>query len=151
MIEELNKSFKRISRKLFSRSLNYYADFKLYQCEGMAGESLNTVATAALGDRARVGGSGLATKEEVIEDLRSALHFEGDDGAHPNIDYLKKPENQKDFEAVISLVHAILDDSGLIVRFWLEDGHRFYPVFWDFAFLIETAEDSILFIASSSD
>jgi transposase len=30
------------------------------------------------------------------------------------------------------------------VSFWVEDGHPFYSVFWDFAFLIETQKESML-------
>lgn len=117
----------------------------------MAGESLDSVVTAALGKDARVGAAQLAAKDEIMEALQSALRFKGDDGAHPSLNYLESPESEEDFDAVTSEVQGILDQSDLLLSFWLESGHPFYPVFWDFAFLIETAEDSILFIASSSD
>ncbi len=151
MFDEINKSFESISRKLFARSLNYCADFKLLRCQLKAGESLDTVVRSALGDEAQIGGSSSATKEEVIETLNSALRFKGDEGAHPNLDYLESSQSQEDFDSVVSSVHKILADSDLIVSFWLKSGHPFYPVFWDFAFWIEMADDSILFIASSSD
>ncbi len=151
MVAEINKSFKRISRKLFRRSLNYCADFKLFRCEGMSGESLDTVVTAALGNEARVGGAQSATRKEIMDALQTALRYKGDDGAHPSLNYLESTKSEEDFDAVTAEVQGILDRSDLLLSFWLESGHPFYPVFWDFAFLIETAEDSILFIASSSD
>lgn len=117
----------------------------------MAGESLDTVVTAALGNEARVGGAQSATREEIMDALQTALHYKGDDGAHPSLNYLKSSQSKEDFDAVTAEVQDILDHSDLLLSFWLESGHPFYPVFWDFAFLIETAEDSILFIASSSD
>lgn len=151
MVVEINKSFKRISRKLFRRSLNYCADFKLFRCEGMAGESLDTVVTAALGNEARVGGAQPTTRNEIMDALQSALRYAGDDGAHPSLNYLDSAKSKEDFDAVIADIEGILDRSDLLLSFWLQSGHPFYPVFWDFAFLIESAEDSILFIASSSD
>ena len=151
VVAEINKSFKRISRRLFRRSLNYCADFKLFRCDGMAGESLDSVVTAALGKDARVGRAQSATKDEIMDALQSALRFRGDDGAHPSLNYLESPKSREDFDGVTAEVQSILDQSDLLLSFWLESGHPFYPVFWDFAFLIETGEDAILFIASSSD
>jgi hypothetical protein len=43
------------------------------------------------------------------------------------------------------------DRSVRVVAFRLKEGHPFYPVFWDFAFLIEIDQESILLMASSSD
>ena len=117
----------------------------------MAGESLNAVVTAALGADARVGGAQSASKEDIIEALESALHYRGDEGSHPTLEYLDSPKSKEDFDAVTTEVQCILDQSDLLLSLWLENGHPFYPVFWDFAFLIEISEDSILFIASSSD
>tara|TARA_R110002049_G_scaffold227569_2_gene399712 strand:+ start:583 stop:936 length:354 start_codon:yes stop_codon:yes gene_type:complete len=117
----------------------------------MSGESLDTVVTAALGNEARVGGAQSATRKEIMDALQTALRYKGDDGAHPSLNYLESTKSEEDFDAVTAEVQGILDRSDLLLSFWLESGHPFYPVFWDFAFLIETAEDSILFIASSSD
>jgi hypothetical protein len=41
--------------------------------------------------------------------------------------------------------------SDSIYYLWFAAGHPYYPVFWDFAFLIERQRDSFLFIGSSSD
>lgn len=151
IIGELNESFATISRRLSANSLNYVADFRLCRCHRMAGASLDAVVQVALGEGARVGGSCAATKEEVIETLNSALRHQGDDGSHPGRSYLASPKSEEDFHSVVSGVSEILDQTDSIVSFWLKSGHPFYPVFWDFAFLIEAAEHSILFIASSSD
>lgn len=45
----------------------------------------------------------------------------------------------------------LVDGADTIMSFWLKEGHPFYPVFWDFAFLIEKNNDAIVFIGSSSD
>ncbi|MCA9028635.1 MAG: hypothetical protein KDA86_25740 [Planctomycetaceae bacterium] len=151
LVTKINQSFEQISRRLFARSLNYCADFKLFLCDQMAGESLDAVVHSALGPQARVGGSTFTTKQEVLESLTSALHYDGDYGAHPNLDYVQSANGQHDFDSVVSDVIKLVDQGDLLISFWLKNGHPFYPVYWDFAFLIETSEDSILFIASSSD
>ena len=117
MVAEINKSFKRISRKLFRRSLNYCADFKLFRCEGMSGESLDTVVTAALGNEARVGGAQSATRKEIMDALQTALRYKGDDGAHPSLNYLESTKSEEDFDAVTAEVQGILDRSDLLLSF----------------------------------
>ncbi len=148
---EINKSFENISRKLFRNSLNYRADFKLFPCAKTQGNLLEKLVQTTLGDQAVVGGSSDATRQEVIDELRDALQYRGDHGSHPSLDYLDSPESRKDFDLVTCSIEKIIDESVRIVSFWLKDGHPFYPVFWDFAFLVETDKESILFIASSSD
>lgn len=151
MEAEINKSFENISRELFRNSLNYCAHFKLFPCRNAQSNSLENLLQATFGDQAVLGGSTESTKQEVINELRNALKYRGDPGSHPSLDYLDGPESIKDFDDVISQIQKILDRSKRVVAFWLKDGHPFYPVFWDFAFLIETGEESIFFIASSSD
>jgi hypothetical protein len=149
---DINDSLAIIARKLFRNSLNYCADFRLFVSKETAGEAIETVVKAILGDKAVIGKSQVAAKKEVIDELRDALHYRGDHGSHPSLDYLDSPESRTDFDKVVSAIQRILDDSfDDIQSFSLKEGHPFYPVFWDFAFFIQTCEESILFIASSSD
>ncbi len=151
MEAEINKWFENVSRKLFRNSLNYCADFRLFPCGKTQGITLENLVQTAFGNQAVVGGSNESTKQEVIDELSKALKYRGDHGSHPSLDYLDSLESKKDFDLVISTIKIFLDQSIRVVAFWLKDGHPFYPVFWDFAFLIETDESNILFIGSSSD
>ena len=150
-VADLNKSFKKISRRLFRRSLNYCADFRLFLCKGLSGQSLDLVVKAALGKDAKVGGVEPVAQDQILEALEIALRFNGDKDSHPNLVYLGSIKSEEEINLVVSGIKGILEESELLLSFWLESGHPFYPVFWDFAFLIETADDAILFIASSSD
>lgn len=152
MYSEINDSFATIAQKLFDNSLNYCANFRLFISKETAGEPINTVVNAILGDKAAIGKSQAATKKEVIDELKDALRYRGDHGSHPSLDYLDSPESRRDFDKVVSAIQRILEESfDNIQSFRLSAGHPFYPVFWDFAFLIQTCDESILFIASSSD
>ena len=89
---------------------------------------------------------------DVIDELKDALQYRGDYGSHPSLDYLDSTESRIDFDQLICRIQRVLDESfDNIQSFWLKEGHPFYPVFWDFAFLIRTCDESILFIGSSSD
>lgn len=115
------------------------------------GEPLEKVVKFCLGNKAIVGGAVASTKEHLMKDFQDGLNFRGDAGAHPSLKYLDSQKCKDHFDSVISEVDSILKQSDLVLSFWLKSGHPFYPVFWDFAYLIELPEDSIIFIASSSD
>jgi hypothetical protein len=151
MEAEINEAFEDISRKLFRNSLNYCATFKLFPCGKTAGRSLQDLVQMKFGDHAVVGGSAVSTTKQVIDELSAALVYRGDHGSYPSPDYLESNESKEDCKGIISSIQKILDRSVRVVAFRLKEGHPFYPVFWDFAFLIETDQESILLIASSSD
>ncbi len=151
MEAKINKSFEEISRKLFQNSFNYCAEFRVFRCGNTQGASLDDFVKTAIGEQAVVGGATESSRQEVIDALRAALNYRGDHGFHPNLDYLASDASKKDFEFVTRSIQEILERSIRVVSIWLKEGHPFYPVFWDFAFVIETDAESILFIASSSD
>ncbi len=152
MYSEINVSLEAISRKLYRSSLNYSADFRFFVSKEANGEPLETVVRTLLGDNAEIGNARAVTKRDVIDEFKDALGYRGDHGSHPSLDYLDSPESRVDFDNVICKIQRVLDDSfDDIQSFWLKEGHPFYPVFWDFAFLIRTGGESMLFIGSSSD
>jgi hypothetical protein len=149
---EINDSLASISKNLYRTSLNYCADFRLFVSTETVGKPLEDVVRTILGEHAEIGIAQPATKEDVIDKLKDALQYRGDHGSHPSMDYLDSTESQIDFGQVICKIQRMLDDSfDDIQSLWLKAGHPFYPVFWDFAFLIRTRSESILFIGSSSD
>ena len=150
-MDEINKLFARISSKLYQHSLNYCANFKMFPCGAKQNDSLEQLVQTTFGENAVVDSACVVTQQEVIDELRNALAYRGDQGSHPSLDYLGSSESKNDFDLVLANIQSMLDRSSRIVAFCLREGHPFYPVFWDFAFLIQTDDESILFIASSSD
>jgi len=130
---------------------NYSPSFMIVECKGMVGQSLQDVLDLAIDGAVVVGGSQSASKADVLRVVRTSLDFQGDDGAHPCRDYLASVEFKRDAELVMIQVGKLVDGADTIVSFWLKEGHPFYPVFWDFAFLIERSKDAVIFIGSSSD
>lgn len=148
---ETAKLLRMISRRSFAGSLNYCASFLLVRCEGLAGQSLQTILASEVSENARVESSGAAAATDVLEALEHALDYQGDDGAHPGRRYLNSLQFQQDKATALAQIGAIVEGADYICSFELTDGHPFYPVFWDFAFLIEKANDAYIFIGSSSD
>lgn len=152
MYSEINDSLAAISKKLSRTSLNYQADFSFFVSKETADEPLETAVRTILGERAEICMAQPVTKKDVIDELKDALQYRGDYGSHPSLDYIDSTESQIDFDQLIRRIQRMLDDScDDIQSFRLKEGHPFYPVFWDFAFLIRTCGESILFIGSSSD
>ena len=151
MIEELNITLDRLSRNLFRGSLNYNASFLVVRCKDMAGEPLEKVLADAIGNAVTVGGSESATESDVVEAMRSALAYLGDNGSHPSREYMASATYVQDTELAASQLKTLLNGASLIISFWLKEGHPFYPVYWDFAFAAEQNNDTIVIIGSSSD
>ncbi len=151
MTAEINKALDAISRKLFAGSLNYAASFKLVTCDGIAGAPLQEILAAALGKGFVIGGASAAGPSEVVEALQEALFWRGDDSSFPDPKYRESEEFKHNAASVLAWVGALVEGAGHILSFWLQEGHPFYPVFWDFAFSIEKGADAFVFIGSSSD
>ncbi|AUY36536.1 hypothetical protein EON09_18380 [Pseudomonas soli] len=82
---------------------------------------------------------------EIIEHL---LH-PGDGGYGPLDLPAKRPEVLRLVEVLLGQVR--LDRADIIRRFWLAEGHPAYPVWWDFAFDIQTQGQRWILMSSASD
>lgn len=151
MTADINDRLKMLCEILGRDSLNYVADFRLYSALDMAGGSLADIVTSALGHSVVVGGAEVAASSALIESLKAALEYAGDDGAHPNPAFLSNAEFGDQKREVVALLNGFLSTAGRVVSFWLKEGHPFYPVFWDFAYMVERGADAYVFIGSSSD
>ena len=130
---------------------NYVATIQFYQSIGSSGRNISEAVTAALRAPVLIQDTVSVDRAEVISRLKEGLEYAGDHGAHPNHSFLASNQFKKEEEAVLEFLDEFLSDAGQIISFYLKDGHPFYPVFWDFAFLIEKNSDSFVFIGSSSD
>jgi hypothetical protein len=131
--------------------LNYSVDIQLYLAAGMAGKDLEEIVAAALGHSVVIGGAESASFSSLVESLRTALGYSGDDGSHPNREFLSSTKFQGERDKVVEACAGVFEGANRVVSFWLKEGHPFYPVFWDFAYMVEKGDDAYVFIGSSSD
>ncbi|MFT7542849.1 MAG: hypothetical protein ACI9K5_003831 [Gammaproteobacteria bacterium] len=133
-------------------ALNYTATFGLFAALGSADGSLEEIAHQAIGPLTKIGGSWSCTKSSLLEEeVASSLEYLGDNGAHPNRDFLNSPMFQEVVDCATREIGDFIDAADLLIDFYLAEGHPFYPVFWDFAFAIVRGRDAYILIGSSSD
>ena len=152
MIDDHLPSLAGLSAKLNGGDvLNYAAEFGLFVAQGAADDSLEEIAQQAIGPLTKIGGSCSCSNSSLIEQVATALQYTGDDGSHPNRDFLNSPTFQETIDRATLEVGHLIDAADLLIDFSLTDGHPFYPVFWDFAFAIVRGCDVFILIGSSSD
>jgi hypothetical protein len=104
-----------------------------------------------LGPSTVVGGVEMISLEQLLATVRECFEWRGDDAAHPNRRYQFSDGFSADVINILSDLRFLSTDALGIWEFWLSDGHPFYPVFWEFAFLIKKSTKNYVFIGSSSD
>ncbi len=151
-ITALNQMLAKIIEKLHGPdSINYSVSAKIWHCPIAAGSAAIEIIRSVLLDKVELRAVNAAKPQNVLENLKTCLEFSGDTGAHPDLDYLNSPQAKQDQEQFLGEISNFIQGSDSISNLFLAEGHPFYPVFWDFAYLIEKGPDAYLFIASSSD
>lgn len=150
-VDQLNADLNGISKSLQIGSLNYSANLKIWEANNSAGKSAGEIVRAALGATAVLGGTFAISEEDAISEILGAFLFAGDDGAHPGQKTLSSERYKKDVSAVMERLRAWIESSSLLIGIWLKEGHPFYPVFWDYAYIVESGSDCHVIIASASD
>ena len=151
-INELTRSLSGIAKKLSKGdALNYSVSFGLYKVNGAKDLDFDAILKAGLGEKAGLGGTRSASVHEVLDEVRQALVYTGDDGSHPNRKYLSSDRFASDVDEIIQQIDSLCTSADVIAEIRLNDWHPFYPVFWDLAFLFVIKDNAVILIGSSSD
>jgi hypothetical protein len=130
---------------------NYAVQFRLDSVPFIPEGTPEQYVRAALGEEAAVGGVSEATTEEMLSEVEECIRWPGDDVSGPDESVLVSPEVNELVRCVLSSLELAASESTSIQRFWLKAGHPFYPVFWDFVFLLIGTDGADVFIGSASD
>lgn len=130
---------------------NYLASFALYQVNDIIDTDFDAIIKECLGKQAGLAATRSITSREILDDVRQALEYKGDDGSHPNRNYLSGDQSAVDIDEILDQLDSLCTSAEVLAEIRLKDWHPFYPVFWDFAFLFVLKERAIVFIGSSSD
>jgi hypothetical protein len=136
---------------LTGRGINYCVFLRAYSVPTQLGRSSAQYVIDALDTSAVIESVQPVTSHDVLDNVESALNYSGDPSAGPDSEVLKSKEFRK---LLVELKHSLaekMNGAHRIEQFWLKEGHPDYPVFWDFAFLIEGSTLTDIFIGSSSD
>ena len=89
--------------------------------------------------------------EEMLLGIRKCIDWRGDEAVYPNRKYHATESYANDVSAIFSKLRILFQGASGIRSFEIEEGHPFYPVFWEFAFLIRMSGKTYILIGSCSD
>jgi uncharacterized protein (TIGR02996 family) len=131
--------------------LNYVVGFSIHRVPRAVGATSEYYISTALGPGAVVGGLQPVTGTEMLEEVERCLRYPGDQGHGPDALALRSPQFARWVRKVLSYLEQSVAESSAVERFWLREGHPFYPVMWDFAFVFLKTHCAVVFLGSSSD
>jgi len=132
-------------------ALNNSISVGLFLAHGAGEKSVHDIVQIAVGKCAQVRSIAPCSEAELVAEIRKAFEYEGDYGAHPNLNYLGTKEFSQDLGAAIQEVKSVVEDASNLWTITLSEGHPFYPVYWDFAFVYTNNEGGGLIVGSCSD
>ena len=159
---KINKYLKTICKQATKASNchNYICDMKIYSGKWEKGnmypnynenEHINNILKSIIGDDIDICNVTSSSLIKVIEEMKKGLSYSCINHGHDNIQYVVSKELNYKINEVTNLIKELFKKNSKIYRFTIEEGHPFYPVFWDFSFLIKCEEEAYAFIGSSSD
>jgi hypothetical protein len=152
MFFETENLLKNICRNLSKGDVyNFVADAKLLQFEIIDTTNEISLIEKSLGKNAQVGGIEQSNLSELLYVVKECFEYIGDEGSYPNKKYLASEQFSSDKKKALESIKNLFCDSKEIYAFWLKEGHPFYPVYWDYAFLVKNDEKCFILIGSSSD
>ncbi|WP_175843697.1 hypothetical protein [Burkholderia contaminans] len=140
-----------ISDELAGGSLNYGVFLKAYAVVHAEPLQSTEIVSTALGGEAIAIDFAEIRSDSVIEMVKRCLLYAGDDAAGPSKETLESDVLTGMIEKLVSDLRLTISHAIKVEAFTLEEGHPFYPVFWDFAFLFRAASEATIFIGASSD
>lgn len=144
-----NDTLRKLSKMLYGR--NYAVSLRLFPLSHIPNGDVAQYVAIALGSGAIVGGVQTVAANEMLENIEVSIRHQGDESYGPKQAVLTSEAFEEHLGSLIShLVEATAKATDL-QAFWLKEGHPDYPVFWDFAYLIDSPSGSEIFIGSSSD
>lgn len=151
--KEIKDSFNALCWKLNRGDVaNYQASIGLFDSDGDQSEmSEDTSVKNILGSMAEPSGFQKCDLDEMLSDVSNCIDWKGDYASYPNRKYHSTKNYIEDIDKALSKLRRLLGGSLNILRFEIQKGHPFYPVYWEFAYLVRLPEKDYVFIGSCSD
>lgn len=158
LVSNTNKLLEKICNRLykdsifdFNGSLNYSVSVKVFSSKILINSDEIDLIETILNTEAKVGDIEESNISELLENAKECFEFSGDEGSYPNRKYLSSDVFKADLNELLKNLKDLFSENLGIFKFWLKEGHPFYPVYWDYAFLIKKSSENYILIGSSSD
>lgn len=149
---DIRKSWQSICWKMNRGDVcNFQASIDLFSGDVISSEDEVSAIKQILGSQAKPEFIEVCDMEKMLLRVRDDISWNGDEGAFPNRKYLFASDFNTDLEDALAKLRRLLKDATGFWEFVLVEGHPFYPVFWEFSFLIKSPDKNYIFIGSSSD
>jgi|KBSMisStandDraft_5_1062788.scaffolds.fasta_scaffold109318_2 hypothetical protein len=149
---EITEALDSICRKLNRGDVgNFQASLGLFSTQNVPEHAEEETVKRIFGASTKPVFFMLSSFEEMTSQFRDCIGWKGDYGAHPNRKYHPTQECSEDIAQVLEKLKVLFSEAKEFWEFSIEQGHPYYPVFWDFAFLIKGTAKTYVFIGSSSD
>ena len=148
LAEQLDNVAARLNR---GRAVNYCADFALRDAPGAGDRTFDEILPTAIGAPVAIASSAAVSPAEACSEVQRALEYRGDSGSHPNLEFLDSVDGRREIQSVVHAATELFMNADRIASIELSEGHPFYPVFWNFVFVIVRLPDAIVFVGSASD
>ncbi len=154
MIEKINFLLSEMCSELNEDSWNYAVIVEIFSASGMAGEKAGSIVSIALGNPITLGETDNVSLGEVLNKVSECFDYnEGVLSAtHPSLEFLGSEKFLQMKAEILECLRSLLQKADQIMNFSIKTGqHPFYPVFWNYAFIIEVGSDAYVLIGSASD
>lgn len=147
-LSDMSNELKRLGHML--AGLNYVVSLDVYDVIHAPGANPTEIILECFPE-ATIGNFTASDATNVLDAFDRDIHYLGDSSSGPKPSTLNSIDFKALFKKVRAYFAASCHDADTIHEFWLSDGHPFYPVQWDFAFLLGFDAHSTIWIGSSSD
>lgn len=149
-ITELKHLFAQLCDGLGKDGMNYVPMADIWVVPDPE-KSVEGIVRRALGHEASIRICGPASIADVIEKVEAGFAYEGSAGAYPSPGFVRSEEAAQLRAAVCSLLKTAVTPAELVCEIRIDSGHPYYPVFWDYAYVIACSDEAYVLIGSSSD
>ena len=149
MLEEINNRLRILCDEL--AELNYVCDICIYDSDWQKGKEEALVIQDAFDWDVAVSNIKKTDLKAILKEVSFGLEYTSEGGHYANKKFYGSKEHIESTNKIIGSVKSLLRDSSKIFSFKFESGHPFYPVFWEFAFLIKLKDRGLVIVGSSSD
>jgi len=150
-LEYLQQAIIKVLDKIHTNSLNYSADLDVTWIAEKSNISVEELIRKVYGSQVLLWRSTDSQKSVFMNNIKSGLSYIGDEGSHANREYVGSDEHTRDLKNIAVKMKPILRQCSKYVSFSFREGHPHYPVFWDFAYLLECPSGYYVFVGSACD
>ncbi len=148
---EINKKLNSFCSELGKGdAVNFQCNIEIYAGEWLHREKEEKILKKIMGNGFIVRNIVETNIIELSNEFNESLSYLGDNGAHPNTNFIKGSSFNKELYELSKCLESFFDGCKTYA-FYVKNGHPFYPVFWDFAFLLKKGNEAYILIGSSSD